>query len=184
MGKRRVRHGVADPLRRQLRPLRLLGIYRKIEIGRSSKPGEFEHAWHELAQHAAAAQGLVAWMQGRELDGDTWPVGQRLLAGGPTDFLHRTGVSIKIASRIGRSAGTLPEHIEGIAVEPARSRMRTHKRFFDRLPEHEMISEHTHRLARRSSQGRLAEPLYGGREDAFRRLARLGDPRAYTERPG
>jgi len=147
-----------------------------------SEPRQRDQARRQFGQHPLARNRLEARMQRGELHRNARSRRRRRVAGARRDRLDRARIGGEIFFRGGGGAGTLAEHIEGIAEFGVAAAAR--QRFRNGLAEHEMRADEPHRLSRRRAQRRQAEPLDDRIEDRLRRLARMDHPGGDAERPG
>jgi hypothetical protein len=147
------------------------------------RAGEIEETRNEFAKDAVVLDRLVARMERRQLDRDAWPCRKRAGSGRPADRLDRIGVLIEVALRVGSGAGAFTKHVVGMAKAALLHCAGASKRVADGFPEHKMVAEDPHRLARRRAHRRLAKPLDQSGKDALRRVAGLNDAARDTERP-
>ena len=149
---------------------------------RFRQPRELKQLRRQLAQHAGARGRLVTRMQRGQLHRNARPMRQRGIAGAHADGGDGIRIRGKIALGVGRRAGALAQHVEGIKELAPRPGAR--QRLTNRLSKHEMRAEQPHRLAGGGAHRRQAEPLDQRLDDAVRRFARVDDAGGQPQGPG
>ena len=143
-----------------LQAVDFLGVDRQVDVGACRLRGQLPHAGHELAQHALALQGLVARVQGRQLDRDAVvALDGAVDAGARRNRLDGVRVAREVALRVVFGARAFAEHVEGKAqVRQVAARIvRGIHRFDDVLAQHELAAEQLHGAQGRRDDGARAK---------------------------
>jgi hypothetical protein len=162
-GEFRRGRGCREDLELEVEPVGLLGIDGEAEIGGFRGPCQLDEARHQFVHQPALGLGLVARMDGRQLDRQRRPredARARLqLAGLVRHHLQRLHVGGEIAVGVGHGHRRFAQHVEGKAVALGAHRLGDAQRLLDGAAEHEMLAHDAHGPAHGAAHHRLAGAL-------------------------
>jgi hypothetical protein len=152
--------GRREDLQLQVEPVGLLGIDGEAEIGGFRGPCQFDEPRHQLVHQPALGLGLVARMDGRQLDRQRRPRedarARVQLAGLVRHHLQRLHVGGKVAVGVGHGHRRFAQHVEGEPVALGAHRLGDVQRLLDGAAEHKMLAHDAHGPAHGAAHHRLA----------------------------
>ncbi|MNM42934.1 hypothetical protein D3C81_537840 [compost metagenome] len=174
--QRRVADHALDDVQRQLQAVGFLGVHRATDAVGLGQLRQFQHARHQITQHAFALGVFVARVQRRQLDRDAVR-GSDIAIGLATtrdvvaaDGVDGAAVIFQITQRILHRQRAFAEHVEGIAIVAVVALVRTRQRFVDGAAHDELVAHDLHRLAHGQAYHRLTDAA----DQALERAGRIG----------
>ncbi len=175
-GQRGVGEDLLDDVQRQFQAVGLFGVDGAADAVALGQLRQFQHARHQVLQHALALGVLVARVQRRQLDRDARgvvDVAVRTAAAClviAADGVDRTTVVFQVAQRVLHGQRAFAQHVEGVAVVRVVALVRARQRFADGAAHDELVAHDLHRLAHGQAHHRLTHAA----DQALERAGRIG----------
>jgi len=160
-----------EQVERGLQALGLFGVDVQADVVLARQLGQAQNAREQLVHHALPLGAAVAWVQGRQLDGDAGPFVNAAPVGCLADGVDGLFVGLVVARGVFAGERGLAQHVVGVAEAFGFHGAGVGQRIGNGLARHELLTHHAHGHVHALADQRLAafanEPPQRCREAAL-----------------
>ena len=161
---------IADDVKRQIKAIGLFGIDSETDVIFLGQKGKLLETRGQLGDNPFVIGKIIARMNGRQLNRDARTVDRAAALGNTANIVNGIFVCLVIAIRVFHRAGSLAQHVIGIAIAFFFVRLGAHGCFVNRAAHHELAAHNAHGMVECLPDNWLTGPS----NHAFEQPARIG----------